>query len=145
MTGIREYFGRNGMSKAVLGLVATIAVVATLAVQALGPNVLGVAMSSQYSSPHSLEDAECSLAIWAFGSKRVHKVSLFDCFVSSLRRGTLAPFALENLQATSRMILMTFQITMSLVLTTGNKSELAMDIVRNTGTWSERLPRSASL
>jgi NAD+ synthase (glutamine-hydrolysing) len=131
--GVREYFHRTGFKKAILGLSGGIdsAVVATIAVQALGAkNVRGIAMPSQYSSAHSLTDAEAlatNLGI-AYEVKPI-KFS-FAALSRELAdgRGTLAPIALENLQARLRgMTLMTLANHESaLVLTTGNKSELAM-------------------
>jgi NAD+ synthase (glutamine-hydrolysing) len=58
--GIRDYFGKLGLKRAILGLSGGIdsAVVAVLAVEALGPeNVRLVLMPSQFSSDHSVEDA----------------------------------------------------------------------------------------
>lgn len=131
--GIREYFKRTGFHKAILGLSGGIdsALVATLAVQALGKkNVLGIAMPSQYSSSHSLEDAE-KLAINLGISLEVRPIKfLFSTALREIseRRGELAPLAAENLQARLRgIILMSLSNhDSSLVLTTGNKSELAM-------------------
>lgn len=133
VTGIHEYFVRTGFKKAVIGLSGGIdsAVVAALAAQAIGPkNILGVAMPSQYSSSHSLEDAE--ILARALGIPLEVRPIKF-LFATSSRelsegRGTLAPLATENLQSRLRgLILMTLANHYSaLVLTTGNKSELAM-------------------
>ncbi|MCM2278723.1 MAG: NAD+ synthase [Oligoflexia bacterium] len=133
VVGIRDYFAINRFQTAILGLSGGIdsAVVATLAARALGPqNVLGVAMPSQYSSGHSLEDAE-QLARNLGLRFEVRPIKFL--FSTSLRelsenRGTLAPLAQENLQSRLRgNILMTLSNHYgSLVLTTGNKSELAM-------------------
>jgi NAD+ synthase (glutamine-hydrolysing) len=133
VVGIREYFARTGFKKAILGLSGGIdsAVVATLAARALGAeNVTGVAMPSQYSSPHSLEDAERlarNLGI------RFEVRPIKFAFAHLARewgegRGGLAPIAQENLQSRLRgMMLMTYSNhDGSLLLTTGNKSELAM-------------------
>jgi len=130
--GIRDYFQRTGFKTAVLGLSGGIdsAVVATLAARALGPrNVLGVAMPSQYSSSHSLSDAE-ALAQKLGINYEVRPIKFMNATVSrelSERRGQLAPVALENLQARLRgLVLMTLSNHYnSLVLTTGNKSELS--------------------
>lgn len=133
VTGIREYFVRTGFKKALLGLSGGIdsAVVAALAARALGAqNVLGVAMPSQYSSSHSLEDAE-QLARNLGLQFEVRPIKfMFSTMNREVgeRRGQLAPVAQENLQSRLRgMILMTLSNhDGSLVLTTGNKSELAM-------------------
>jgi NAD+ synthetase len=133
VVGIQEYFRRTGFAKAILGLSGGIdsAVVATLAARALGPrNVFGVAMPSQYSSSHSLEDAE-ALARKLGLPFEVRPIKFMFSTVSrelgEARGGALAPLALENLQARLRgLTLMTFANHYSaLVLTTGNKSELA--------------------
>lgn len=61
VTGIHDYFAKNGIRRAVLGLSGGIdsALVATLAVDALGAeNVHGLLMPSQYSTDHSVKDAE---------------------------------------------------------------------------------------
>jgi NAD+ synthetase len=130
--GIRDYFDRTGFKTALLGLSGGIdsAVVAALVARAIGPkNVLGVAMPSQYSSTHSLEDAE-QLAKKLGISFEVRPIKfLYSQFARELgeSRGGLAPVALENLQARLRgVMLMTLSNHYSaLVLTTGNKSELA--------------------
>ena len=60
VVGIRDYFGKLGFKKAILGLSGGIdsALTCALAVKALGPeNVMGVLMPSQYSSDHSIADA----------------------------------------------------------------------------------------
>lgn len=131
--GIRDYFHKTGFKKAILGLSGGIdsAVVATLATEALGAaHVSGVAMPSQYSSAHSLEDAE-ELAQNLGISFEVKPIKFM--FSTTSReigegRGVLAPLALENLQARLRgVILMTLSNHLgALVLTTGNKSEIAM-------------------
>jgi NAD+ synthetase len=132
VTGIREYFARTGHKTAILGLSGGIdsAVVATLAAQALGPrNVLGVGMPGQYSSGHSLEDAE-ALAKNLGIRFEVRPIKFFFSLATrelGEARGGLADLALENLQSRLRALIL---LTLSnhygaLVLTTGNKSELA--------------------
>ncbi len=135
ISGIQEYFKRTGFKCAVLGLSGGIdsAVVATLAQRALGPeSVLGVAMPSQYSSSHSLEDAE-DLARRLGIRFEVRPIKFTFAQLSrelaqTRTKGELKPIALENLQSRIRgMILMTLaNHENALVLTTGNKSELAM-------------------
>jgi len=132
VTGIREYFSRTGFKTAILGLSGGIdsAVVAALAVQALGPKqVLGVAMPSQYSSSHSLEDAEILAKNLGIGFE-VRPIKFQYSTLSreiADRRGELAPLALENLQSRLRgIILMTLANHYgALLFTTANKSELA--------------------
>ena len=131
--GIREYFSRTGFKTALLGLSGGIdsALVAVLAVAALGAeNVLALAMPSQYSSGHSLEDAEI-LAKRLGIRLEVRPIKFAFATLSreiSESRGQLQSVALENLQSRLRgTILMTLaNHHSSLVLTTGNKSEIAM-------------------
>jgi NAD+ synthase (glutamine-hydrolysing) len=131
--GIRDYFAASGAERAVVGLSGGIdsAVVAALAVEALGASrVLGVAMPSQYSSSHSLADAEALAR--ALRCRFVVKPIKF-LFAQANREigegkpGGLVSIAQENLQARLRgLILMTLANDEgALVLTTGNKSELA--------------------
>ncbi|MGK5087677.1 NAD+ synthase [Bdellovibrionota bacterium FG-2] len=134
VTGIREYFLRTGFKTAILGLSGGIdsAVVAVLAAKALGPqNVLGLAMPSQVSSGHSLEDAEAlakNLGIRFEVRPIKFLFSAMSREIAEPRGGVLAPIALENLQTRLRgVILMTLANHYSaLTLTTGNKSEIAM-------------------
>jgi NAD+ synthase (glutamine-hydrolysing) len=133
VTGIREYFRKTGNKKAILGLSGGIdsAVVACLAARALGPeNVLGVAMPSQFSSAHSLADAEAlaralGVAYEVRPIKFLHSVASREL---SERRNPLSALAQENLQSRLRgLTLMTYaNHDSALVLATGNKSELAM-------------------
>jgi NAD+ synthetase len=133
VAGIRDYFHRTGFKKAVIGLSGGIdsALVAVLAARAIGAeNVLGVAMPSQFSSGHSLEDAEQvarKLGI-PFEVRPIKFMYSMAQRELSERRGNLSPLALENLQSRLRgVILMTLANHYSaLTLTTGNKSELAM-------------------
>lgn len=132
VSGLRGYFQRTGFKSAILGLSGGIdsAVTAVLASQALGPEqVTAVAMPSQYSSGHSLEDAE--LLARNLGIRfEVRPIKFAYSQLSrefSEGRGELAQIALENLQSRIRgMILMTLaNHENALVLTTGNKSEYA--------------------
>lgn len=132
VSGIQEYFKRTGFKTAVLGLSGGIdsAVVAALAVEALGPkSVLGVGMPSQYLSSHSLSDAE-ALAKNLGMPFEVRPIKFMFSTISrelSENRGELAAVAQENLQSRLRgVVLMTLSNHYSaLVLTTSNKSELA--------------------
>ncbi|MBC7385778.1 MAG: NAD+ synthase [Cryobacterium sp.] len=133
ITGISEYFRRTNFKLAILGLSGGIdsAVVAALATRALGPeNVFGIAMPSQYSSHHSLTDAE-TLARNLGLPFEVRPIKFF--FSAANRemgeaRGGLSEIAQENLQARLRgLTLMTLANHYgALVLTTGNKSEIAV-------------------
>ena len=132
VTGIREYFKRTGFKTAILGLSGGIdsALVAVLAVEALGAkNVFGIGMPSQYSSGHSLSDAEALARTLGIPFEVRPIKFLFSQANRELSegRGKLADIAQENLQSRLRgMILMSLANHYNaLVLTTGNKSELA--------------------
>jgi NAD+ synthase (glutamine-hydrolysing) len=132
--GIRDYLYKSGFKKAVLGLSGGIdsAVTACLAVQALGPdNVLGLLMPSLYSSKGSVED---SLDLAARLGIQHHTLPINDIF--SAYQNSLQPYwdpaatglSQENIQARIRgNLLMAFSNAFGyLVLSTGNKSELAV-------------------
>jgi NAD+ synthase (glutamine-hydrolysing) len=126
--GLRDYVRKNGFKSVVLGLSGGIdsTVVATIAVEALGASsVVGVSMPSQHSSEHSREDA-ADLARRTGLDFRVEPIQpMVDAFLANL---SLSGLAVENLQARVRgVILMALSNQEGhLVLTTGNKSELAV-------------------
>lgn len=132
ITGIREYFQRTGFTRAIVGVSGGIdsAVIAVLASQAIGAkNVLGVAMPGPFSQTMSYEDAEKLCRNLGMGFE-VRPIKFLNSQFSrelSEKRGTLADLAQENLQSRIRgNILMTISNhENALVLTTGNKSELA--------------------
>ena len=132
--GIRDYARKCGFATAVVGLSGGIdsALVGALAVDALGAgNVTGLALPSRYSSESSLADARALAK--ALGI-RLEVVPIEPVFAAA--RATLAPLFCgrpedvteENLQARIRgMLLMAFSNKLGpLLLTTGNKSELAV-------------------
>jgi NAD+ synthetase len=131
--GLRDYTRKCGFHSVVLGLSGGIdsALTAALAVNALGrEHVTGVAMPTRYSSSHSLGDAESlarNLGI------RFHVIPIDAIFQSHLDALTGAltgslGVAEENIQARVRgAVLMAFSNTEgSMLLSTGNKSELAV-------------------
>ncbi|RKN50932.1 NAD+ synthase [Micromonospora endolithica] len=126
--GLRDYVDKNRFPSVVLGLSGGIdsAVVAALAVDALGPQrVVGVSLPSQHSSEHSREDA-ADLAKRTGLDYRVEPIQpMVDTFLANM---SLSGVAVENLQARVRgVILMALSNQEGhLVLTTGNKSELAV-------------------
>jgi NAD+ synthase (glutamine-hydrolysing) len=132
--GLRDYVRKCGFSTVTLGLSGGIdsAVVAVLAAEALGPDkVRALAMPSRFSSAASLEDAE---ALARTAGIRLDTVSIepaFGAYLESLRPvfGD-CPFdiAEENLQARIRgALLMAVSNKFGpLLLTTGNKSEIAV-------------------
>jgi NAD+ synthetase len=135
--GLRDYVRKCGFTTAVLGLSGGIdsAVTACLAAEALGPaNVTGVLMPSKYSSTHSVADAEAlaaNLGIRAltFPIESVVRGAM-DALAPIRTDVDSAPDAMteQNLQARARgALLMAYSNTYgSIVLTTGNKSELAV-------------------
>jgi NAD+ synthase (glutamine-hydrolysing) len=132
--GVRDYFSKCGFRSAVLGLSGGIdsAVTAAIAVAALGKeNVVGVSMPSQYSSQGSLDDA-ASLAK-NLGIVR-HVIPIkepFDVLKDQFKEiftGKREDTTEENMQSRLRgLILMSMSNKFGhLLLTTGNKSELAV-------------------
>lgn len=131
--GVRDYFQKTGFTKAVVGLSGGIdsSVVAVLACVALGvENVLGVGMPSRYSSPESLKDAKELAENLGIGWRVIPIESIFAAYLKVLNpQGVpLADLAEENLQARIRGNILMFLSNREgyLVLSTGNKSELAM-------------------
>lgn len=126
--GTRDYVAKNGFSSVVLGLSGGIdsAVVATVAVDALGADrVHTVALPSAYSSTGSLADA----AELARRQGTQHRVVPIAPMVAAYQQALqLSGLAEENLQARVRgTLLMALSNSEGhLVLTTGNKSELAV-------------------
>jgi NAD+ synthase (glutamine-hydrolysing) len=127
VTGVRDYVRKNGFSSVILALSGGIdsALTATIAADAVGPDrVHVVLMPSRYSSGHSVSDAEDLVKRQGLHARTVPIMPMVDAFESGLR---LHGLAAENLQARIRgMILMSLSNADGhLVLTTGNKSEIA--------------------
>ena len=127
ITGVRDYVGKNGFGSVILGLSGGIdsALTATIAADAIGPDrVHVIMMPSRYSSDHSVGDAEDLAKRRGLRARTVPVAPMFDAFEGELE---LRGLAAENLQARIRgMILMSLSNSEGhLVLTTGNKSELA--------------------
>ncbi|MDM4720103.1 NAD+ synthase [Micromonospora sp. WMMA1363] len=126
--GLRDYVNKNRFPSVVLALSGGIdsAVVAALAVDALGADrVVAVSLPSQHSSEHSREDA-ADLAKRTGLDYRVELIQpMVDTFLANL---SLSGVAVENLQARVRGIILMALSNQEghLVLTTGNKSELAV-------------------
>jgi len=131
--GTRDYVRKCGFSSAVVGLSGGIdsALVAAIAVEALGADkVLGVGMPSEFSSAGSIEDAH---ALAANLGIRFELVAIQDVFqqyrriLEPLFAGTPFGLAEENLQSRIRgaLLMAVSNKFGSLVLTTGNKSEMA--------------------
>jgi NAD+ synthase/NAD+ synthase (glutamine-hydrolysing) len=132
--GTRDYVHKCGFKQAIIGLSGGIdsALTASIAVDALGPeNVIGVGMPGPYSSPGSIDDARelaRNLKI------RFELLSIDDIYnaarnaLSPVFSGTPPDVTEENIQSRARGLLL---MSMSnkwgaLVLSTGNKSELAV-------------------
>ncbi len=132
--GVRDYVQKCGFSSVVLGLSGGIdsALTAVIAVDALGAdNVLGVALPSQYSSDDSLEDAKQLAENLGCSFKTVPITPLFGGFQESLAPlfdGLDDDLTEQNLQARIRgNLLMALSNKFGhLLLTTGNKSEMAV-------------------
>ncbi len=140
--GVRDYLGKTGFKSALLGLSGGIdsAVTAAIAAAAIGPtNVLGVSLPGPYSSEHSKSDAYQLAERLGIRCITIPIASSFDGAVAAINPamatlGTsqlgekLPDLAEENLQSRLRgTILMALSNrTGAIVLTTGNKSELAV-------------------
>lgn len=132
--GLKDYFQKSGFEKAVLGLSGGIdsAVVAVLAAEALGPErVTGVTMPSHYSSSGSVDDSRDLAARLGIAVHAIPITGIMQGFDKAVLEAFRAPtegLTHENLQSRIRgLILMAFSNKEgSLVLNTGNKSELAM-------------------
>ena len=127
VTGVRDYARKNGFRSVILGLSGGIdsALVATIAADALGPDQVHVVlMPSRYSSGHSVSDAEDLAKRQGLHARTVPVAPTVDAFQAGLN---LEGLAAENLQSRIRgVILMGLSNAEGhLVLTTGNKSEIA--------------------
>jgi NAD+ synthase (glutamine-hydrolysing) len=132
--GLRDYVRKCGFEKVVLGLSGGVdsAVGCAIAVAALGPtNVVGVTMPSPYSSAGSVEDSKALAANLGVKLETVPIEGVYSSYLTTLRplfKETALGTAEENVQARVRgNILMALSNKFGyLVLSTGNKSELAV-------------------
>jgi NAD+ synthase (glutamine-hydrolysing) len=132
--GVKDYFKKSGFKTACLGLSGGIdsALVACLAADALGKdNILSCAMPSRYSSKESIEDASLLAKKLGIKLQVIPIEDPFDAFLNLLTpyfSGKPQDTTEENLQARIRgIILMAISNKHGhIVLSTGNKSELAM-------------------
>jgi len=132
--GVRDYFHKLGFKKGCIGLSGGIdsSLVACIAADALGKdNVLGIAMPSRYSSSGSVRDAEKLAHNLGFQLINISIEEPFSVFLNLLKplfQGMAEDVTEENIQARIRgIILMAISNKLGhLVLSTGNKSELAM-------------------
>lgn len=132
--GVRDYCRKTGMRKVVLGLSGGVdsALVAAIACEALGPeNVLGALMPSPFSSGHSITDAEAlaeNLGMETVILPIEPAMRAYDGILAPAFAGRGRDTTEENLQARIRgALLMALSNKFgSLLLTTGNKSEMAV-------------------
>ena len=132
VTGVRDYVRKNGFRSVILALSGGIdsALTATIAADAIGPDhVHVVLMPSRYSSDHSVTDAEDLVRRQGLHALTIPIASMVDAFTKELTPAGFPETGLpaENLQARVRgVVLMGLSNAGGhLVLTTGNKSELA--------------------
>ena len=131
--GTRDYLRKNGFIKALVGLSGGIdsALVARIAADALGENnVIGVTMPSPFTSGETYRDAKELAKRIGIQCLEFGIVALFDAYLKTLKpafQGRPRDIAEENLQARIRgNLLMALSNKFGyLVLTTGNKSEMA--------------------
>ena len=129
--GVRDYVRKNGFRSVLLGLSGGIdsALTATIAADAIGPeNVHVILMPSGWSSGHSVSDAEDLVRRQGLHAVTVPIQPMVDAFRAGLGEGfPAAGLPAENLQSRVRGVISMAVSNNSghLVLTTGNKSELA--------------------
>jgi NAD+ synthase (glutamine-hydrolysing) len=128
VVGLRDYVQKNGFKSVLLGLSGGIdsAVTAAIAADAIGAqNLYGIAMPSQYSSAHSLDDAADSAKRIGLNYRVIPIQPMVDGFLNNLG---LTGLAEENVQARVRGTTLMGLSNQEghLVLATGNKSELAV-------------------
>ena len=132
--GTRDYVRKCGFNRAIVGLSGGIdsALTACIAADALGPqNVIGVGMPGPYSSRGSIDDARALAENLGIRFELIRITEVFDSFAHALKpvfAGREEDVTEENIQARIRGVLL---MAMSnkfagLVLSTGNKSELAV-------------------
>jgi NAD+ synthase (glutamine-hydrolysing) len=131
--GTHDYVRKQGFEKVVIGLSGGVdsALTAAIAVDALGPdNVIGVRMPSRYTSAESLEDAgliaeALGVQLLDFPIELAHRA--FEEILAGVFRGTQPGVAEENIQPRIRSTILHALSNKFgyIVLTTGNKSELA--------------------
>lgn len=134
VVALRDYCAKTGFGKVLLGLSGGVdsALVATIAADALGPgNVRCVMLPSEYTSPHSLEDAKavaqalgCQLdTVSIEGARDAVEAALAPHF-----QGAKPGIAEENIQSRLRgvMLMALSNRFGEMLLTTGNKSEVAV-------------------
>lgn len=132
--GIKDYAAKTGFTKGLVGLSGGIdsAIVTYLAVKAFGrENVFVVMMPSKYSSEGSIKDSEKLITNLGISSEMISIQPVFDEVLKMLNpvfEGTKENIAEENIQSRIRgLYLMAISNKFNyMLLTTGNKSEMAV-------------------
>jgi NAD+ synthase (glutamine-hydrolysing) len=132
--GISDYFKKNDFKKALIGLSGGIdsAIVALLASASLDPkNILGILMPGPYSSEHSVKDAVKLSKNLGIGYEIINITSIYEEYIETISKyEKIKKYSVteQNIQARIRgNILMAYANNMGgIVLSTGNKSELAV-------------------
>lgn len=134
VVGTRDYLRKNGFREAIIALSGGIdsTLVASIAVDAVGSRaVRGFSMPSRYSSEHSVSDAlevadRLDIEIASMPIEGAHE--LFSAELADVLGATPSGLTDENLQSRIRAVLMmaVSNSTGAIVLTTGNKSEMAV-------------------
>jgi NAD+ synthetase len=133
VTGVRDYIGKNGFPSVIIGLSGGIdsALVLAIAVDALGPNrVRTVMMQSPYTADISWIDARDMAERVGVRYDEIAIAPMFDAFRGALAgqfAGLAEDTTEENIQARVRgtLLMALSNKTGAIVLTTGNKSEMA--------------------
>lgn len=132
--GVRDYVRKNHFPSAIIGLSGGIDSALTLAitVDAIGAeNVTAVLMPSQFTRDISIQDALQQAQMLNVGSLTINIENIFNAFTSSLAQpfsGLAQDTTEENLQARIRgtLLMALSNKKGSIVLTTGNKSEMSV-------------------
>jgi len=134
ITGVRDFVHQNGFSGVVIGLSGGVDSALTLAIaaDALGAeNVQAVMMPSRYTADISLQDAESEAKLLGVSYEVITIEAVYNSFLTSLApvfKGSAVDTTEENIQARCRGVLLMAISNKSgrMVLTTGNKSEMAV-------------------
>ena len=132
--GVHDYVTKNKFPRVVLGLSGGIdsALTLAIAVDALGADkVTAIMMPTEYTADMSIEDAEAQASTQDVAFHQINITPIFNAFQNSLAelfKGKEPDVTEQNLQARARgTLLMAYSNKMhALVLTTGNKSEMAV-------------------
>lgn len=130
--GLKDYFRKCGFKKAIVGLSGGIdsCIVASIAAEALGAgNVTGITMPSPYSSSGSVNDAERLAKNLNIKFQNIPIGDIYNEYLKTLKAGTSSiTLTEENIQARIRgnILMAESNRTGGIVLSTGNKSELAV-------------------